>query len=108
MKSPYVYVCPMLLIGLASAPLAQADELADWLKIDGFGTIGAYKGNSDAAGVRVDTRQSSYSKNEWRFDGDTQASIQATLNHYSKRSGVELRFRTHEEGSLRLKWFQID
>jgi arabinoxylan arabinofuranohydrolase len=34
--------------------------------------------------------------------------IRATLHHDSRTSGVELRFRTQEEGSLRLKWFQID
>jgi hypothetical protein len=34
--------------------------------------------------------------------------IRATLHHHSRTSGVELRFRTQEEGTLRLKWFQID
>ncbi|MBC3872455.1 porin [Undibacterium flavidum] len=86
MKAHYIY--PLILASIALAPVAQADDLSDWLKIDGFGTVGAYKGNNANAGVRVDTKQSTYSQNEWRFDGDTQASIQATLNPHGKLKAV--------------------
>lgn len=89
MKAHYIF--PLVFASVASVglvPLAQADDLADWLKIDGFGTVGTYKGNSTAAGVRVDTKQSTYSLNDWRFDGDTQASIQATLNPHGKLKAV--------------------
>lgn len=78
MKARHVY--PLLLASAVFAPAAHADDLSDWLKLDGFGTIGAYKGNSKIAGVRTDSRQSVYSLDEWRFDGDSQASIQATVN----------------------------
>jgi len=89
MKAHYIY--PLVLASVASValvPTARADDLADWLKIDGFGTIGTYKGNSDVAGVRTDQRQNVVSKNDWRFDGDTQASIQATLNPTGKLKAV--------------------
>lgn len=86
MKAHYIY--PLVFASIALAPVAQADDLSDWLKIDGFGTVGVYKGNSSAAGVRVDPKQSTYSLNDWRFDGDTQASLQATINPNGKFKGV--------------------
>ncbi len=89
MKSQYIY--PLVLASIASfaaVPVAQADEFSDWLKIDGFGTIGTYKGSSDVAGVRTDQRQRVVSFKDWRFDGDSQASIQATLNPHGKLKAV--------------------
>jgi hypothetical protein len=86
MKAHYIY--PLVLASIALAPVAQADDLSDWLKIDGFGTVGTYKGNSDIAGVRTDQKQRVVSYNDWRFDGDTQASIQATLNPHGKLKAV--------------------
>lgn len=72
----------------AVVPAASADDLSDWLKIDGFGTIGTYKGSSDVAGVRTDQKQRVVSYNDWRFDGDSQASLQATLNPHGKLKAV--------------------
>ena len=89
MKAQYIY--PLILASVASiamVPTANADGLSDWLKIDGFGTIGTYKGSSDVAGVRTDQRQRVVSFNDWRFDGDSQASIQATLNPHGKFKAV--------------------
>ncbi|WP_395010354.1 hypothetical protein [Undibacterium sp.] len=89
MKAHYIY--PLILASVASiaiAPTANADDLSDWLKIDGFGTIGTYKGSSDVAGVRTDQRQRVVSFNDWRFDGDSQASIQATINPHGKFKAV--------------------
>jgi hypothetical protein len=89
MKAHYIY--PLVLASVASValvPAARADELADWLKIDGFGTVGAYKGSSDKAGVRTEQRQRVVSYTDWRFDGDSQASIQATFNPNGKFKGV--------------------
>jgi hypothetical protein len=86
MKARYVY--PLVLASIALIPAAHADDLSDWLKIDGFGTIGTYRGTSDVAGVRTETRQRVVSYKDWRFDGDSQASIQATLNPHGKFKGV--------------------
>ena len=89
MKSQYIY--PLVLASIASfaaVPVAQADEFSDWLKIDGFGTIGAYRGTSNVAGVRTEQRQRVLSYKDWRFDGDSQASIQATLNPHGKLKAV--------------------
>ena len=52
MKARQIY--PLVLAGISALALsstAQADEFSDWFKIDGFGTVGAYKGNSSVAGV---------------------------------------------------------
>lgn len=86
MKAHYIY--PLVFASFALAPVAQADDLSDWLKIDGFGTIGTYKGSSDVAGVRTDQKQRVVSFNDWRFDGDSQASLQATLNPHGKLKAV--------------------
>lgn len=86
MKAHYIY--PLVLASIALAPVAQADDLSDWLKIDGFGTVGTYRGSSDVAGVRTEQRQRVLSYTDWRFDGDSQASIQATLNPNGKFKGV--------------------
>lgn len=86
MKAHIIY--PLAVAGLMVLPSAHADDLSDWLKFDGFGTIGAFKANDPVAGLRADSRQSTYSLNEWRFDGDTQASIQATLNPNGKLKAV--------------------
>ena len=52
-----------LIAGLMVIPYAQADDLSDWLKFDGFGTIGTFKANDPVAGLRADSRQSTYSLN---------------------------------------------
>lgn len=80
--------CPLMIAGLLVLPSAQADDLSDWLKFDGFGTVGSFKANDAVAGLRADSRQSTYSLDKWRFDGDTQASIQATLNPNGKLKAV--------------------
>lgn len=86
MKAHYIY--PIVLASFALTPVAQADELSDWLKFDGFGTVGTYRGTSDVAGVRTESRQRVVSFKDWRFDGDSQASIQATVNPHGKFKGV--------------------
>lgn len=89
MKSRQIY--PLVLAGISALAFnasARADDLSDWIKFDGFGTIGTYKGNSNVAGVRTDQRQSIYSLKDWRFDGDSQASLQATLNPHGQFKAV--------------------
>ncbi|TXI88695.1 MAG: hypothetical protein E6Q34_11990 [Burkholderiaceae bacterium] len=89
MKARQIY--PLVLAGISlftMSSAARADDLAEWFKFDGFGTIGAYKGNSNVAGVRTEQRQRTLSFNEWKFDGDTQASIQMTVNPHGNLKGV--------------------
>lgn len=89
MKARQIY--PLVLAGISALALsstAQADEFSDWFKVDGFGTVGAYKGNSSVAGVRTEQRQRTLSFKDWKFDGDTQASIQMTVNPQGSLKGV--------------------
>lgn len=57
-----------------------AGELAEWVKLDGFGTLGAYRSNDAVASMRPDARNANASLRDWRFDGDSQLSGQLTLN----------------------------
>lgn len=69
----------------ALTPAAHAVELGNWLKLDGFGTVGAYAGDDVVAGVRPDTRNPNASRDkDWRWDGDTLLSAQFTLNPQGK------------------------
>ena len=73
MKARQIY--PLVIAGISLLTLssaARADEFSDWFKVDGFGTVGGYKGNSSVAGVRTEQRQWTLSFNEWKFDGDSQ------------------------------------
>jgi hypothetical protein len=68
----------------AMAP-AMAVEFGDWLKVDGFGTLGAYSGDDAVAGVRPDPRNPNVSRDgDWRWDGDSLLSAQLTLNPQGK------------------------
>jgi hypothetical protein len=94
------YISSLIVSCFAFVPVVHADELSDWLKFDGFGTIGTYKGNSDVAGVRTEQRQRVVSYQDWRFDGDSQASIQATLNpHGNLKAVVQLISKKDVNGS---------
>lgn len=89
MKARQIY--PLVIAGISLLTLssaARADEFSDWFKVDGFGTIGGYKGNSSVAGVRTDQRQRTLSFNDWKFDGDSQASLQMTVNPHGNLKGV--------------------
>ncbi|WP_374356931.1 hypothetical protein, partial [Chitinimonas sp.] len=75
-KRAAVVACLMAL----SSP-ALCASWSDWVKVDGFGTVGAYMADDPIATARVDGRQSSGSRDgQWRYDGDTQLSVQATVN----------------------------
>lgn len=86
MKAHYIY--PLVFLGLSCPLAAQAQDLNEWFKFDAFGTVGMYRGNSDIAGVRTDQKQSIYSLKDWRFDGDSQASAQLTVNPTGSFKGV--------------------
>ncbi|WMW80019.1 hypothetical protein RF679_15405 [Undibacterium cyanobacteriorum] len=89
MKARQIY--PLVIAGISLLTLssaARADEFSDWFKVDGFGTVGGYKGNSTVAGVRTEQRQRTLSFNEWKFDGDSQASLQMTVNPHGNLKGV--------------------
>jgi len=108
---------PLLLLaaGATSArtePAPEPGELADWLKLDGFGTLGAYRSNDAVASMRPDARNANASLRDWRFDGDSQLSAQLTLNpngplrlvwQVLAKDDIVLRFRPRTEW-LYLAW----
>ena len=77
-----------LLLCIVSAPAMAGIELGDWVRVDGFGTIGMYQADDPVAGYRVESTQRAYSRNALRFDGDTQLSLQAILNPHGPVKGV--------------------
>jgi len=69
----------------ALTPTAEAVELTSWLKLDGFGTLGAYRGDDGVAGVRPDGRNPNVSRDgDLRWDGDSLLSAQLTVNPQGK------------------------
>lgn len=79
----------MTAAGLLS-PKAHAgyDLFNDWLRVDGFGTVGAYQSNNDDVRVKPDSRARTGSEGDLRFDGDTLLAIQGTINPNGPLKGV--------------------
>ncbi len=69
---------PLALLLAVSA--SQATDLTDWLQLDGFGTLGAYRADDKVASVRADQRTANASLDKTRFDGDTLLSGQLTAH----------------------------
>lgn len=68
-----------LAAALLCLPLAApAGELPDWLRLDGFATLAAYRADDAVAGVRADARTPTASQRQWRLDGDSLAALQLT------------------------------
>jgi len=67
------------LLCLGGPPAAAAAGLPDWLALDGFGTLGAYRADDPVASVRADSRAPAASLRQWRLDGDSLAGLQLTL-----------------------------
>ncbi|MEJ6003005.1 hypothetical protein [Paucibacter soli] len=68
------------LLCLGRPLVAPAAELPAWLKLDGFGTLGAYRADDPVAGVRADARTPTPSLRQWRMDGDSLVAVQLTLD----------------------------
>lgn len=98
-------VMPAMLAG-ALAAVSMAGR-ADSLELSGFGTLSAYHGDSDDAGVRPLSRVSAYSRGgAWRTDGDTVLGVQARLSlpqdweavwQVQSRDDLQRRFRPSTE-----------
>jgi len=74
MKTHWIWLGLLLAAGLARAePVAveARGELGDWLKLDGFGTLSAYRADDPVASVRPDARNAVASLRGWRLDGDS-------------------------------------
>jgi len=65
---------------LCSSAQAAAPELPEWLRLDGFATLGVYRADDPVASVRADSRTPTPSLRQWRMDGDSLAALQLTLN----------------------------
>jgi len=114
MKTHWIWLGLLLAAGLARAePVAveARGELGDWLKLDGFGTLSAYRADDPVASVRPDARNAVASLRGWRLDGDSQLSTQLTVNpngalrlvwQVLAKDDIVLRFRPRTE------WLYLD
>lgn len=73
---------------LGTAAHAGYGLFNDGLRIDGFGTVGAFQADNDEVKVKADSRQKLGSQNNLRFDGDTLLAAQATVNPAGPLKGV--------------------
>lgn len=68
---------------------AGAYDFGDYLRVEGFGTLGAFKANDPVATVRADPRQKNGSLGyHTRYDADTLLAAQATINPMGPIKGV--------------------
>ena len=66
----------LLLVNVLLTPNAQALDLGDHLRIEGFGTLGAFQGDDPVATVRADPRQKlGSSGNDLGYDSDSLLAI---------------------------------
>ena len=65
---------------LLAVTASQATDVTDWLKLDTFGTLGAYRADDAVASVRADPRNPTPSLDKLRVDGDTLLSGQLTAH----------------------------
>jgi hypothetical protein len=79
----------MTAAGLLS-PKAHAgyDLFNDWLRVDGFGTVGAYQSDNENVRYKADTRARAGSEGDIRMDGDTLLGLQGTINPTGPVKGV--------------------
>jgi len=89
MKASWIVPGLLLLAAGLGHTAPEEGELGEWLKLDGFGTLGAYRSDDPVASMRPDARNANASLRDWRLDGDSQLSAQLTLN---------------PNGALRLVW----
>ncbi len=96
----------LLLVNVLLTPNAQALDLGDHLRIEGFGTLGAFQGDDPVATVRADPRQKQGSSgNDLRYDADSLLAIQATVNPMGPIKGVvQLVTKQDDQGSQKPKF----
>lgn len=96
----------LLLVNVLLTPNAQALDLGDHLRIEGFGTLGAFQGDDPVATVRADPRQKlGSSGNDLRYDADSLLAIQATVNPMGPIKGVvQLVTKQDDQGSQKPKF----
>lgn len=79
---------PALTLALTGAP-GHAADLGEWLKLEGFATLAAHAADDAVATLHADPRNPNGSRDgRWRFDGDSLASLQLTLNPQGELRGV--------------------
>lgn len=79
----------LLLVNGLLTPNAQALDLGDNLRIEGFGTLGAFQGDDPIATLRADPRQKRGSSgHDVRYDADSLLAVQATVNPIGPIKGV--------------------
>lgn len=74
---------PLLTLLILSGMLSQtahAFDINDKLRLEGFGTLGAFQADSRDAMVRADSREKTGSQHDLRFDADSVLAAQITVN----------------------------
>lgn len=95
----------LLILGGILGPTAHAYDLNNFLRLEGFGTIGAFQGDDQDAMVRADSREKTGSQNDLRFDADTVLAGQLTVNPTGPVKGVvQLVSKQDYRGSTRPKF----
>ncbi len=77
----------MLLTGVMS-PAAHAIDLDDNVRLEGFGTLGAFYADDPIASVRADAREKTGSTKNIRHDADTLLAAQVTVHPTGPVKGV--------------------
>lgn len=67
---------------------AHAYDLDDNVRIEGFGTLGAFHADDPIGSVHADPRQKTGSTNDTRLDADTLLAVQTTINPTGPVKGV--------------------
>lgn len=78
----------LLLGGWMPSAHAAYDLWGERLRIEGFGTLGAYQSDNDHVRVRPDSRARAGSEGDLRFDGDTLLAMQGTIHPNGPIKGV--------------------
>ncbi|MDE2592596.1 MAG: hypothetical protein KGL57_00045 [Burkholderiales bacterium] len=82
---------PLLALVILNGVLSQtahAYDLDDNVRLEGFGTLGAFKADDPIASVHADPREKTGSLNEVRLDADTVLAAQFTVNPHGDLKGV--------------------
>lgn len=82
---------PLLALLVLNGVLGQAAyayDLDDNVRLEGFGTLGAFKADDPIASVHADPRQKTGSVNDVRLDADTLLAAQVTVNPNGALKGV--------------------
>lgn len=77
-----------LTLALLQSLGAWAAGAEEGLRVEGFGTLAAYRADDAVAGLRAEQRTAHPTRRDWRFDGDSLISTQLTVHPGGPVRGV--------------------